>query len=213
MKASRPVIINPRGFRAYVQNEAFFRAIPLVLQKLTRRRASSARLWQMKPRRSAGLTSWASPAASTCCRRQTRPQMADLFRRARVAVSPTTHDGTPNTLLEAMACGCFPVAGDLEPLREWITPGENGLLVDPTQPQALAQAIIAALDDPALCARARLANLALIAARADYAKSMASAEEFYQEPGNPLLTLSLTWINNGAPEMAFLGLSCGAAAR
>ena len=111
--------------------------------------------------------------------RQTRPQMAELFRRARVAVSPTTHDGTPNTLLEAMACGCFPVAGDLEPLREWITPGENGLLVDPTQPQSLAQAILAALDDPALCARARLANLALIAARADYSKSMASAGEFY----------------------------------
>ncbi len=106
--------------------------------------------------------------------------MADLFRRARVAVSPTTHDGTPNTLLEAMACGCFPVAGDLEPLREWITPGENGLLVDPTQPQSLAQAILAALDDPALCARARLANLALIAARADYSRSMASAGEFYR---------------------------------
>jgi hypothetical protein len=44
-------------------------------------------------------------------------------------VSPAIHDGTPNSLLEGMACGCFPVAGDLESIREWITHGQNGLLV------------------------------------------------------------------------------------
>ncbi len=66
--------------------------------------------------------------------KQTRAQMADLFRRRAVVVSPTTHDGTPNTLLEAMACGCLPVVGDLESLREWITPGVNGLLVDLRHP-------------------------------------------------------------------------------
>ena len=74
--------------------------------------------------------------------KQTRAQMADLFRQSRVVVSPTTHDGTPNTLLEAMACGCLPVVGDLESLREWITPGVNGLLVDLSHPQELAEAIL-----------------------------------------------------------------------
>ena len=49
--------------------------------------------------------------------------MAAVFQGARVAVSPSTHDGTPNTLLEAMSCGSFPVAGDIESLREWIEPG------------------------------------------------------------------------------------------
>ncbi len=28
-----PVIINPRGFRPYVRNDVFFKAIPLVLEK------------------------------------------------------------------------------------------------------------------------------------------------------------------------------------
>jgi glycosyltransferase involved in cell wall biosynthesis len=175
-----PVVINPRGFRAYVQNEAFFHAIPLVLQTHPEARficpamvdEAQAQHWV------AGL---GIAGSVDLLPHQTRPQMAELFRRSLVAVSPTTHDGTPNTLLEAIACGCFPVAGDLEPLREWITPGENGLLVDPTQPTALAQAVITALDDPALCARARQANTALIATRADYPQVMASAEKFYRD--------------------------------
>ena len=63
---------------------------------------------------------------------QDRSGMADLFCAATLTVSPSTHDGTPNTLLEAMACGSFPIVGDLASLREWIEPGVNGLAVDPT---------------------------------------------------------------------------------
>ncbi len=175
-----PVVINPRGFRLYVQNEAFFRAIPLVLQKYPKARfLCPAMAGEAQAQR------WVEQLGIAgnvdLLPHQSRPQMAELFRRAWVAVSPTTHDGTPNTLLEAMACGCFPVAGDLQPLREWITPGENGLLVDPRQPQSLAQAIITALDDTALRLHARQANSALIAGCADYKQVMASAELFYRE--------------------------------
>jgi glycosyltransferase involved in cell wall biosynthesis len=113
--------------------------------------------------------------------RQTRPQMAALFRSARVAVSPTTHDGTPNTLLEAMACGCFPVAGDLESLREWIIPGVNGLLIDPADPESLAYSILQALEDESLEQRARAYNLHLIAERATYKRVMEQAQEFYRQ--------------------------------
>lgn len=44
--------------------------------------------------------------------------MAYLFRLADVTVSLSEDDGTPNTLLEAVACGCFPIAGDIESVRE-----------------------------------------------------------------------------------------------
>ena len=180
IESQLPVVINPRGFRAYVQNEDFFRAIPLVLQKYPEARflcpAMSDETQALRWVNELGIAEHVDLLPH-----QTPPQMAELFRRSCIAVSPTTHDGTPNTLLEAMACGCFPVAGDLDPLREWITPGENGLLVDPRQPQSLAQTIINALDDPALRASARLANNALIAARADYKQVMASAELFYRE--------------------------------
>jgi glycosyltransferase involved in cell wall biosynthesis len=108
-------------------------------------------------------------------------RMAEIFHSAQVAVSPSTHDGTPNTLLEAMACGCFPVAGDLESIREWITPGENGLLIDPGDPQALARATLSALEDAALRARALKQNARLIAERAEYRRCMAQAEAFYTQ--------------------------------
>jgi glycosyltransferase involved in cell wall biosynthesis len=107
--------------------------------------------------------------------------MADLFRKAQVVVSPSTHDGTPNTLLEAMACGCFPVAGDLESIREWITPGVNGLLIDPDDAQALAEAILLALERPDLRKRAVQANIELVAHRAQYGKVMREAELFYKD--------------------------------
>jgi glycosyltransferase involved in cell wall biosynthesis len=100
-----------------------------------------------------------------------------LFRRAAVAVSPSTHDGTPNTLLEAMACGCFPVAGDLESLREWINPDVNGLLVDPGDPHALADAILTALEHSA-APPAVTPQPNLIAERAEHTKVMAGQKDF-----------------------------------
>ena len=121
-----------------------------------------------------------SPAMSSCCPVQTRPQMAELFRRSRCAVSPSTHDGTPNTLLEAMACGCLPVAGDLKSLREWITPGQNGLLVNPDDPASIAQGILMALEDDALQQRASVLNAGLIAGRAEHGQVMRSARTFYR---------------------------------
>ena len=105
--------------------------------------------------------------------------MAELFRQSQISLSITTHDGTPNTLLEAMACGCFPIAGDIESLREWITPGVNGLLVDPGDPKALAAAIVNALLQPDLRRQAGERNLQMVKERAEYEKIMREAEEFY----------------------------------
>jgi hypothetical protein len=173
-------VVNPRGFRAYVQNKAFFRGIPLVLEAHPQARfACPAMAGESQARRWVEQLNIANQV--DLLPRLTRQQMAHLFRTSQVAVSPTTHDGTPNTLLEAMACGCFPVAGDLESLREWIIPGKNGLLVDPRSPQALAQAIIAALSDTQLRLSAREQNTRLVAERADYRRVMPQAEAFYRQ--------------------------------
>ncbi|MEJ2597223.1 MAG: glycosyltransferase family 4 protein [Anaerolineales bacterium] len=175
-----PWVINPRGIRAYIRNEPFFKAIPLVLAQ--------------EPETQFICTGMAGqPQAEGWVRQhqvadnvqllglQTRQQMAELFRRAQVSVSPSVHDGTPNTLLEAMACGTFPVAGDLESLREWITPGVNGLLVDPDDPEALAKAILQALQQPDLRRQARKINTRLVEERAEYGQVMHLAAGFYEQ--------------------------------
>ena len=179
-----PLIINPRGFRGYVRNDTFFKSIPLVLRERpdakficpTMAGEAQAENWV----RELGITESVTLTAPL-----TREQLADTFRSAQILVSPSTHDGTPNSLIEGMACGCFPICGDLESIREWITDGENGLLIDPSKPQELADAILRALNDESLRKQALEENQVIIASRAEYEHSMAQAEAFYKKCVTP----------------------------
>jgi glycosyltransferase involved in cell wall biosynthesis len=172
-------VINPRGFRAYVRNDTFFKAIPLILQ-----RQPEARFICPAMQSEAQAERWVSKlsiqAAVALLPPQTRLQMAELYRRAHITASITTHDGTPNTLLEAMACGCFPIVGDIETASEWIADGQNGYLVDSFNPQALAAAILDVWEQSNLRNKAVEFNRDLIAARADYQKVMSEAEKLYK---------------------------------
>ncbi len=171
-------VVNPRGVRAYVRNDTFFQAAALVLRELPETRfvclgmagEALAEGW---------LQQLGIEKQVVLLPKLPRAGVAELFRGSAVAVSPTTHDGTPNTLLEAMASGCFPVVGDLESLREWIVQGQNGFLVDPANPAALAHAIVAALRQPELRQQAEGINQRLIAERAEYQHCMQAAESFY----------------------------------
>jgi glycosyltransferase involved in cell wall biosynthesis len=108
------------------------------------------------------------------------PQMGDVFRLGQLVVSLGVHDGTPNTLLEGMACGCLPVAGDLESIREWIKDRRNGLLVDSRDPASVANALVEGLNNNALRLLAAGLNEELIRERADYTRCMAAAQRFYE---------------------------------
>ncbi len=173
-----PIIINPRGFRPYVRNDSFFKAIPLVLAKHPNAKFICALMAG-----EAQAEGWIRELNITHAVELLAPmphfEMAEVFRRAQIVVSPSVHDGTPNTLLEGIACGCFPVAGDLESIREWITPNENGLLFDSNDPQSIAEAIIAAIENKNLRSKAAGLNQAIISARAEYKQNMQRAEEFY----------------------------------
>jgi glycosyltransferase involved in cell wall biosynthesis len=79
-----------------------------------------------------------------------------------------------------MSCGCFPVAGDLESIREWITDGENGLLTDATDPHRLAESIVRALKSKELQKQAAVLNAKRIADGAEYNACMSQASLFYQ---------------------------------
>jgi glycosyltransferase involved in cell wall biosynthesis len=173
-----PTIINPRGFRAYLRSDTFFKAIPLVLAKLPTAHFLCAGM-SGEPQALRWLEEYGIAENVELLPLQSRMEMAELFRRSQVAVSPSTHDGTPNTLLEAMACGCFPVAGDIESLREWIQPGDNGFLVDPGDEHALAEAILQAFARPSLRQHAAQINRDLVTSRAEYLHGMQQAEKFY----------------------------------
>lgn len=106
-------------------------------------------------------------------------ELAALLQRAAVMVSPSVSDGTPNTLLEAMACGALPVMGRLDSIAEWITDGRNGLFFDVDNPHELAAALRRGLHDAALRTAAQAINRQLIEQRADYARVMPAVRAFY----------------------------------
>ena len=173
-----PVVVNPRGFRGYVRNDTFFRAIPLVLA-----RRADARFVCTAMAAEIQATTWIRELGighAVELLPALRPaEMAAVYRRAQVLVSPSVHDGTPNTLLEGLACGCLPVAGDLESIREWIDDGVNGLLVDPGSSEDLAAAIVRGLGDRDLRAAAATHNSQLVAARAEASTCAGRIDAFY----------------------------------
>lgn len=178
--ASEPRIINPRGLRAYVRNDVFFEAIALASKQIAGLQVDCPAM-AGEPQAEAWVRRFGLGKVVTLLPALPPGDLAAAYRRSRVMVSPATHDGTPNTLLEAMASGLLPVAGDLDSIREWITDGENGLLVDPTDASALAAAIVRGLEDGDLRAGAAAINARLIAERADYSHGMQKAEAFYRQ--------------------------------
>jgi glycosyltransferase involved in cell wall biosynthesis len=174
------VIINPRGFRpGSVRNDVFFQAVPLVVKRnpevvfLCAGMAGQQEAMQWVQRLGVEKHVRLLPYMP-------QVDLWRLFTISQVTASISAHDGTPNSLLEAMAMGCFPVVGDIESLREWITPGVNGLLVDPTVPQATAEALLMAIDHPEMRQNAAGINLERLASRAEIKLVRTQMEVFYQ---------------------------------
>ena len=175
-----PLVINPRGFRpGSVRNDVFFQAVSLVLQKKpdihfvcpAMQHQEEALNWVSRYHleKNVHLLPYLP-----------QPELWNLFKKSVISVSISVHDGTPNTLLEAMACGCFPIVGDIESLREWIVPGRNGFLVEPGKPQALAEALLTALSQPRLRQEAAKINQQIIRNRAEINLVRAQVAVFYQ---------------------------------
>lgn len=82
-----------------------------------------------------------------------RTDIPELMRSFDVFALPSIAEGTPVTILEAMATGLPVVASRVGGIPEVVDDGATGLLVPPSDAQALADALAAYATDPALAAR------------------------------------------------------------
>jgi glycosyltransferase involved in cell wall biosynthesis len=108
-----------------------------------------------------------------------RAEMAELYRMSEVVVSVPISDGTPVSVLEAMACGKPVICTDLPSLREFITNGENGWLIPVRQTAPLAETIIRLLDQPDLARDLGLKANQVVAEKANYEVEMQRMESIY----------------------------------
>jgi glycosyltransferase involved in cell wall biosynthesis len=107
--------------------------------------------------------------------------IAELYRAAEVAVSIPSSDGTPSSVLEALACGAVPVVSDLPSLREWIDHGQEGLIVPAGDVLAVSDAIVRILADDRLCAQMRRQGRQMVERRADSRVWMRRSADLYRE--------------------------------
>ena len=79
------------------------------------------------------------------------PDLPDRLATTSLFVLPTQFEGTPNVMLEAMACGCPVIVSEYgEAVREIITPGINGLLVPVGEKPPLVAALRQLMSDQTL---------------------------------------------------------------
>jgi L-malate glycosyltransferase len=121
----------------------------------------------------------------------TDDELLGHLQRSSIFVSLSRSDGTSISLLEALACGLFPVLSDIPQNREWIDPTlGNGILVPLDRPGMLADALTRAIDDASLRANAAAINRQLVVERADgrtNIQTMASKLEQIVERHRPRL--------------------------
>jgi len=96
----------------------------------------------------------------------TEAELATRMLASAVYLIPSLFEGTPQTMLEAMATGMPAVATDTCGMKDVIRDGTNGLLVPVRNPTALAAAVARLLTDPPL--RQRLGRQAHADVAANY---------------------------------------------
>lgn len=96
-------------------------------------------------------------------------ELPGLYRRAAVFVAPFVvaeggdQEGLGLVLVEAAGCGCPVVAGDVAAVRDVVNDPAVGLVLDPTDPVRLADAVVAMLSSDAVAPSACQARAGAVA--------------------------------------------------
>lgn len=104
-----------------------------------------------------------------------------LYSAADITVSVCSTDGTPVSVLEAMASRSVVVAGDLPSLREWVRDGDTGLLVPIGDVEALAAQLLRLVGSVGLRRKLSQAARRVVEERADRAKNLTKMEHIYRQ--------------------------------
>jgi glycosyltransferase involved in cell wall biosynthesis len=106
--------------------------------------------------------------------------VAEWLSRIDIFVLPSRSEALSNALMEAMACGCCPVASRVGGNPELIEHGQNGLLFRPDAVDELAHSLRELLDDEPQRQRLAVAASAKITSRFTFAKAAETMQGIYE---------------------------------
>jgi len=101
------------------------------------------------------------------------------YRTSDIFITTSVSDGTPVSLLEAMASGLPCIATTVGGIPEWIEDGKTGLLIPPGSPDAVAAALLSLAADKALGTRMGAAARDLVVRNGQWRTLMERAEKDY----------------------------------
>ncbi len=181
---SGPVVFSPRAFKPIYNQMRIVEAVPIVLQRYPdcrfifkcRPDHHSARYEEDVRKR---IEELGVKHAVRIVPPIPYEQLPALYAISDVIVSVPESDGTPRSLLEAMACGSFPVVSDVPALHEWIDHGANGMIVQSTEGQEIGKAILKALSSEGILRIAKVKNRKIVECRASQEFWVAQLETLY----------------------------------
>jgi L-malate glycosyltransferase len=113
-----------------------------------------------------------SAAGPDCHFQPAERNVAPWLRTMDIFVLPSLSEALSNSLMEAMGCGCCPVASDIGGNPELLTDGETGLLFPVGDAASLAQRLERLLDDAAY--RRALAHAACHRMHTEFTREIAA---------------------------------------
>jgi glycosyltransferase involved in cell wall biosynthesis len=152
---NRHIILCPRGFHGtsdYLNNDIILIAFSKVQEKYTDSlllftNGLDDRTWDDYFFKSYNI----KYGSTKCVSYVNWTEMPYFYSSADLAISLSSNDSLPNSMLEAMACNIPLIMGDIPQIREWLTDDVNGMLCPVTDSELLYQKIISVLENKNGC--------------------------------------------------------------
>jgi glycosyltransferase involved in cell wall biosynthesis len=155
-----PHLIVTRNLESIYDNESAVRALALLRETYPRARLTLAGTGPELEKLQQLVIDLGLYNAVAFAGRLQPAQVADLYRSAQVMWNPSTVDNSPNSVLEALACGVPVVSTNVGGIPYLLSNEITGMLVEPRQPKALSKAAHRVLEDDSL--REHLINNGLL---------------------------------------------------